>query len=155
MMHQHPVPLGQLLRFNIIQCATPKLPAFPCCSDTKIVAATGSSVVSFEPESLSSAAGRRRSLMTPSGSTNRRRFRYHPRGKREPPRRLSTDDTSAIVVVSAQFSINGRPSGAVEAGITSIRLTNTDDGSVSTPILIHRPTDSLNICPLRVTRAIL
>lgn len=38
--------------------------------------------------------------------------------------------TSAVTLGSMEFSLNGRPSEAAEGGVTSVRLTSSDDGSV-------------------------
>ena len=38
--------------------------------------------------------------------------------------------TSAVTLGSMEFSVNGRPSEAVRGGVTSVRLTSSDDGSV-------------------------
>lgn len=38
--------------------------------------------------------------------------------------------TSAVTLGSIEFSVNGRPSEAVEGGVTSVRLTSGDDRSV-------------------------
>lgn len=73
--------------------------------------------------------------MTTAGAPTLRRQRvsFSRRGC-GPSRRLGSLEntaTSAVSVASVQFSVNGRPSDAVEGGVTSVSLTSTDDGSVS------------------------
>lgn len=95
---------------------------------------TGTSKVSFAEEDEESSTERQRmaanrfASSTRLGQARSSTSSVYPR-----PRRLAsieTAATSAVGVGSIQFAVNGRPSDAVQGGVTNVRLTSTDDGSV-------------------------
>ena len=94
---------------------------------------TGTSKVSFAEEEAESSTERRRmaasSVASPTrrGETGASTSHVHRRRRLAP---IETAATSAVAVGSIQFAVNGRPSDGVQGGVTSVRLTNTDDGSV-------------------------
>lgn len=114
---------------GIIRCGINLIAlAFP---HNSVVEGIGTSKVSFA-EATPDGPSQRRRLTLASATSDRGRSKAPFRGSTQ-SRHLAlfeTAATSAVTVGSIEFSVNGRPSEAVEGGVTSVRVISSDDGSV-------------------------